>query len=257
MTRTLVLLAHPEPRSFTGAWADATAAAARAAGHAVTASDLVAEGFDPVERPGHYAAGPGPFDPLKAQEAGRLPADIAPRVAQVQAADRIVFHFPIWWFGPPAILMGWCDRVLVHGVLHDVDHRFDRGPCAGTSALFCVTTGASAAECGPDGREGDARLLLWPLAQTLRYLGMEVLEPVLVHGVHGYHEGAAKAELEARLAAVLDGQAGLIGGWDRHPRWPFNPDSDFDAAGRLRPGAPSHDPFIRHPGPQSSSRRDA
>jgi NAD(P)H dehydrogenase (quinone) len=28
---------------------------------------------------------------------------------------------------------------------------------------------------------------------------------------------------------------------------PFNADTDFDAEGRLRPDAPSHWPFIRHP----------
>ncbi|TYC64406.1 NAD(P)H-dependent oxidoreductase [Marinobacter sp. BW6] len=43
------------------------------------------------------------------------------------------------------------------------------------------------------------QMLLWPLAYTFRYLGFDVLRPLIVHGVHGYHKGAAKDDLENRL----------------------------------------------------------
>lgn len=247
---TLIVLAHPERRSFCGAWAEASAAAAVAAGDEVLWTDLYGMGFDTAERAAHYPAPPDPFDPLKAQEqasaASMLPPDVAAEVAKIRAADRILFHFPLWWFAPPAILKGWTERALVHGLLHDVGRRFDQGVLSGKVALFCVSTGAQAAESGPDGKEGETRLLLWPLAQTLRYCGMAVAEPVLAHGVHGYHRGEARTALEARLGAVLDGQAALLAGLDGRTRLPFNPDAEFDAEGRLRPDAPSHWPFIRH-----------
>jgi NAD(P)H dehydrogenase (quinone) len=183
-----------------------------------------------------------------AAAAGRLPEDVAGEVAKIRAADAIVFHFPLWWFAPPAMLKGWTERCLPHGALHDVENRFDRGMLRGKRALFCVTTGAKASEAGPDGKEGETRLLLWPLAYTLRYCGMDVAEPVLVHGVHGYHRGARKAELEARLGRVLAAQGEMIGGlWER-PLLPFNADAEFDAEGRLGAGAPSYWPFIRHEG---------
>jgi NAD(P)H dehydrogenase (quinone) len=60
---TLVVHAHPEPQSFTSAWAAASRAAAAARGP-VLASDLAAMRFDPVEGPGHYADPPVPFDAL-------------------------------------------------------------------------------------------------------------------------------------------------------------------------------------------------
>jgi NAD(P)H dehydrogenase (quinone) len=246
---TLVVHAHPDSAGFTSAWAAASREAAAARGP-VLASDLHGMGFDPVEGPGHYADPPVPFDALKAQEAAAaacaLPGDVAGEVVKVEAADRLILHFPLWWFAPPAMIKGWCERVLVHGLLQDADRRFDKGPCRGKSALFCVTTGANAAESGPDGREGDTRLWLMPLAMTLRYCGFDVLEPVLEHGVHGYQRGERKAALEARLAARLAGQGALLAGWDAGPRIAFNADGDFDAAGRLREGAPSHHPFIRH-----------
>ncbi|MDJ0824833.1 MAG: NAD(P)H-dependent oxidoreductase [Rhodobacter sp.] len=243
MARVLVVLAHPEPTSFNAAWADASVAGAEAAGSAVRFCDLHRLGFDPVERGAHYRID-GPFDPLKAQESRPVPPDTAPLAADLEWADQVVLHYPMWWFGPPAVLKGWLDRVLVHGRLHDVDHRFDTGRCRGKRALLCVSTGATAAESGPGGKEGDARLLVWPVAYALRYCGFDICAPVFVHGVHGYLEGAEKAALEARLRQVLAAQAGVMAGLAARELWPFNADTEFDADGRMRPGAPVHWPFI-------------
>lgn len=245
MSDVLIIAAHPEPSSFTLDWARASLAAAQAAGHRAHLCDLYAEGFDPAEGPAHYPGLQGPFDPLKAQEAGGQGADIKAMIAQVRRADLVVFHFPIWWFGPPAMLKGWFDRVLAHGQLHDVDNRFDRGPCRGKRALFCVSTGASEAECGPDGKEGNLRYLLWPLAYALRYCGFDVAEPAAVHSVHGYWSGVERDALEDRLRAALDAQAGVLEGIARRTLWPFHPDAAFDAEGRLKPGEPGLWPFIQ------------
>ena len=243
MARVLVVLAHPGPTSFNAAWAQTSVAGARAAGDEVRFCDLYGIGFDPAERGAFYGIADD-FDPLKAQESADVPGDVAPLVADFEWAERVVFHFPMWWFGPPAILKGWCDRVLVHGRVHDIDHRFDTGRGRGKRALFCVTLGATEAESGRGGKEGNARLLLWPLAYTLRYCGLDICDPVLTHGVHGYYEGDEKAALEARLAAVLEVQAGVMAGFGERAVWPFNADTDFDAEGRLRPDAPVHWPFI-------------
>lgn len=211
-------------------------------------SDLYALGFDPAERGAHY--GVSPFDALKAQEAasaeGRLPPDVAAEVDKIRAADLVILHFPLWWFAPPAMIKGWCDRALTHGALHNVDARFDTGLCRGKHVLFCVTTGANAAESSPAGKEGDTRLHLWPLAYTFRYLGFSVYEPELLHGVHGYHRGDRATALAARLRTALEGQAALVAGLPGRGTIPFNADTDFDQDGRLRPEAPSYSPFIRH-----------
>ena len=111
MTTTLIVLAHPEPTSFNADWARATAGAVEAAGEKVIWSDLYALGFDAAER-GAFYSDETPFDPLKAQATGDWPPDVAEEVEKIRAADNLIFHFPLWWFGPPAILKGWCDRVL-------------------------------------------------------------------------------------------------------------------------------------------------
>ncbi|MDJ1016388.1 MAG: NAD(P)H-dependent oxidoreductase [Paracoccaceae bacterium] len=252
MTTTLIVVAHPEIRSFNHAWARASADASLGLGHDVLWSDLNSMCFDPVERAAHYppAPGTGRFDPLKAQEAasesGRLPEDVLAEVEKLKKADRVIFHFPLWWFAPPGILKGWFDRVLVHGLLHDIDNRFDRGRFRGRKALFCVTTGASAEESAHDGREGNARMLLWPTAMTLRYMGYTVLAPEFAHGVHGYHPEAEVAEFEDRLRATLARQNSLIAEFDKRSEIQFNEDTDFGPDGRLLPDRPSYSKFIRH-----------
>ncbi len=252
MTTTLVILAHPESRSFNGAWAKATQDGCHTQGDTVLVSDLTQMGFDPVERATHYTdfSTASPFDPLKAQEAASedktLPQAVQTEIEKVLCADRLIFHFPIWWFAPPAILKGWCDRVLAHGATHTVDQRFDAGRFTGRKALFCVTTGSGASESAFNGKEGDIQMLLWPLAYTLRYLGFSVLKPKIVHGVHGYHTGPDKAALSARLIKVLEEQSALIGQFDDRPLVEFNADDDFDAQGQLKADRPSVTPFIRH-----------
>ncbi|WP_296422624.1 NAD(P)H-dependent oxidoreductase [Yoonia sp.] len=249
---TLIVLAHPDNGSFNGAWADATEQASAALGHTVLWSDLNAMGFDPVEGPQHYNLEDdgAPFDPLKAQENAAsktgLPGDVSAEIRKIQQADRIIFHFPLWWFSPPAILKGWCERVLVNGALHSVDQRFDTGLFRDKKALFCVTTGSKETESAYNGKEGNIDMLLWPMAYTLRYLGFQVLDPKTVHGVHGYHKGIAKDALHARLQLVLSAQHDVIADFDDQPVLHFNADSDFDDHGQLKTTRPSLSPFIRH-----------
>lgn len=247
-----MVLAHPDSRSFNSNWAAATVSAAKAQGREVLFSDLCSMRFDAVERADHYPGFPSykVFDPLKAQHdyAARetLPDVVAGEIAKIEAADWIIFHFPLWWFAPPAILKGWFERVLVHGRLHTVDRRFDTGLFKGRKALFCVTTSASDAECAFNGKEADTAMLLWSSAYTLRYLGFTVLEHKLVHGVHGYFEGEEKRLLDSRLQSVLKNQTELVDAFDSRPGLNFNADMDFDSRGRLKHSSPELSHFIRH-----------
>ena len=252
MVTTLIVLAHPDGRSFNGAWAEATQKACVNAGGTGLWSDLIAMSFDPVESKRHYPqiGYDSVFDALRAQEEAAkgnlLPADVAIEIEKMRQADRIIFHFPIWWFAPPAVLKGWFDRVLVHGELHSVKQRFDAGQFRGKKVLFCVTTGSSKAESSYDGNEGDIQMLLWPAAYALRYLGFSVLKPEIVNGVHGYHIGKECTALQARLRRILHGQESLIGNLDKRPLIQFNLDTDFNEDGKLRPDRPSYSQFIRH-----------
>ena len=223
MATVLIVVAHPNRESFTHNWAAASAEGARAAGHDVAICDLYADGFDPV------AAAPP-----------------EPQLAQLKAADWIILHFPLWWYGPPAMLKGWIDRVLVYGDTYDVEAPFERGPLRGKRALFCVSAGVQPAYCGPSGQGGDARLQLWPFAHALRFAGVAVLEPYVVPGIDSDQSPARRILMEAQIAQVLRDQPSRIAAFERLPVWATNPSSDFDATGALKPGAPVFSPFIRH-----------
>jgi NAD(P)H dehydrogenase (quinone) len=115
LRRVLVVVAHPCVDSLTHAAAAAAAGGARRAGHHVELVDLYADGsrvamtYD--ERVAYHGDQPL-IDPLAARY-----ADL------VRTSDVLVFVYPTWWSGPPAILKGWLERVLVRGVAFDFHPR--------------------------------------------------------------------------------------------------------------------------------------
>lgn len=109
--RVLVIFCHPSPGSFNAALHQRVLEALRARGHEVDDCDLYAEGFDPVLRADHLAT------------YHDVPANRAPvqrYVERLQRAEALVFVFPVWNFGLPAMLKGFFDRVLLPGVSFDM-----------------------------------------------------------------------------------------------------------------------------------------
>lgn len=250
--RALIVLAHPEPRSFNAHLATQAAEQLRRAGISVEVVDLYAEGFDPCEAAHHHRRRlqPERFDAQREQrhsaELGTLPADIQRHLQQLHAADLLVLQFPLWWFAAPAILKGWVDRVLVYGPMYNSRQRHEHGVMRGKRALLSVTTGSSARACAVDGREGDTGLLLWPLMYNLRYIGFEVMQP---HRVHGVRSGLAAQRVQAHddaLVAAVQGYRERLAHWQHWPTVPFNDSQDFEDGIVLRAQAAAHSPFIRH-----------
>jgi len=105
--RVLVLYAHPLADSFTAALHQCVLAALRRGGHDVDDCDLYAEGFDPVLTAAERAVYNTDHPDLSA---------VAGHVARLQATEAVVVCFPTWWYGMPAILKGYFDRVWAAGV---------------------------------------------------------------------------------------------------------------------------------------------
>lgn len=239
--QSLIVLSHPEPRSFNVTLKNVAVETLRRRGHGVEVSDLYAEGFDPVEAPRHYRdrANAEVFSPLgeqrRAYKADSLAAEVRREIARLERADLVILQFPLWWHAQPAMLKGWFDRVFVSGGLYTSRMRYDRGYFRGKRALVSVTTGAPAAAMGPGGRGGDMERLLWPIHYSLHYMGFAVLPPFLAHGVQGhgysYRDGDGFAELLdgyktawAERLATLDEEGPLaFPGWD-----------DWDEKGRAK-----------------------
>jgi len=102
--RLLVVYCHPVPESFVAALREAVLAGLAEAGHEVRLVDLYGEGFSPqLSTAERRAYG----------ERGVNEVALADHVDNVRWAEGLVFVYPTWWYGLPAMLKGWMDRVLL------------------------------------------------------------------------------------------------------------------------------------------------
>jgi NAD(P)H dehydrogenase (quinone) len=109
--RFLVIYAHPIEGSFQSALHRGVVDTLTAAGHEVDDCDLYSENFQPVlgagERRAYHSAAPDT-------------AAVASEIERLRRAEGLVFVFPTWWFGMPAILKGYIDRVWLPGVAFEL-----------------------------------------------------------------------------------------------------------------------------------------
>ena len=193
--RVLWLSAHPDPRSLNGALRDEGVRVLRERGHEVVESDLYAMHWNPVVDHEDFRHDPAErLDVLtesqRALETSTLSEDIRLEQEKLRRADTLVVQFPLWWFGMPAILKGWFDRLFVQGFAQGIPHpvtgramRYGDGGLSGRRAFVITTVGANAATTGPRGIHGDIDDVLFPLLHgTLWYTGMSVVPPLVVNG---------------------------------------------------------------------------
>lgn len=104
--KILLILGHPNEKSFNHAIAEASKSTLIKLGHQVVFHDLYAEGFDPI-LPNEEIPSNGEVDPK-----------IQTHCRELVSADGIIIVHPTWWGQPPAILKGWIDRVVRPGVAY-------------------------------------------------------------------------------------------------------------------------------------------
>ena len=132
--------------------------AARDQGWQVTLRDLCAEGFDPrltvSERSSYYSD---------------FQSEASKEIEELKRAQVLIFVFPTWWFGFPAVLKGWFDRIWAPGAAYD--HAPGFGPMIprldGLREVLAVTTMGAPAWV-------DWLVMRRPLARILR---MGIVKP--------------------------------------------------------------------------------
>jgi putative NADPH-quinone reductase len=136
--RLLIVYCHPDPESFAAAVFATVRDTLAAAGHELRCIDLYAEGFDPVmslaERRSY----------LVDTEANI--AALAPHVQALQWAEGWIAVYPTWYYGLPAMLKGWLDRVWLPGVTFEVasaKQRTIRGRLVNIRRFVGITTSGS------------------------------------------------------------------------------------------------------------------
>jgi NAD(P)H dehydrogenase (quinone) len=242
--RVLIVYAHPEPNSFNGAMKDVAVETLSGLGHEVEVSDLYAMDFAAGTTRRDFTTVANP-DYLKYQAEERhalehdgFAADVAGEIARLDAADLLIFQFPIYWFGMPALLKGWVDRVFAMGWAYGHGRWFNNGAFRGKRAMVAMSAGAHAGFFAPDGRYGDMGMILWPIHNGIfRFTGFDVLPPYVAYGVSRVDD-AARAEMLAAYRRHLETL-------DERPPLAFNDLDDFDESGRLKPGIASKAAFIR------------
>lgn len=214
-----IVHAHPEPQSLTSYLKNRAVTALENAGHEVIVSDLYAMRFKAVADGEDFTtrAAPARLDYKSESEHAYRTATQTPDVAEEQRrllwADAVILQFPLWWYGMPAILKGWVDRVFACGFAYGVGphgggkwgNRFGEGTLEGRRGMVMTNVGGRMAHYGPRGVNGAIDDLLWPIHHgVLFYPGIEVVPPTVFYEVDRADEAAVELMARTYVARLLE-----------------------------------------------------
>jgi len=134
--RCLVVYAHPVETSYCAALCAKTVETLRAGGHEVRLLDLYADGFEPVLSRAERLAYHTPVENEK---------PVREHLEHIKWAQAMVFVYPTWWYGLPAMLKGWLDRVWIPYVTFTLptDGSAIRGLMSHIERLVIITSSGS------------------------------------------------------------------------------------------------------------------
>jgi NAD(P)H dehydrogenase (quinone) len=145
--KVFVVYWHPEPQSFNAAMFRTACETFAAAGHEVRTSDLHEMRFDPVSGRKNFTTVKDPnylklqLEEMYATEMNAFSEEIESEIRKIEWCELMIWQFPLWWFGLPAALKGWVDRVLAMGRTYGGSRIYQSGVFRGKRALLSLTTG--------------------------------------------------------------------------------------------------------------------
>ncbi len=187
--KVLVVHAHPDPESFGAAVRDAAMRGLDAAGHDVTLLDLEAEDYQPC------LTGAEPSDPV-----------VQRHIDAVRNAEALVFTYPTFWSGLPAVSKGWIDRTLLDGGFSDRSSGTLRSELRHLRHVVGITTYGSPRPyrwlVGDAGRR-TLRHLRWSAGLRCRFhwLSLDTLD-----GRTQTERGAFLIEVEQAMTDIITGR---------------------------------------------------
>ncbi len=130
---------------------------------------------------------------------------------RLAACDLLIFQFPLWWLGLPAILKGWIDRVFAVGRAYGDGRSFDSGMLKGKRAMCSVTTGGPPGAFSDRGVYAEIGEILFPVHRgVFGFVGMTVIEPFVVYGAARLTDDERRAALDRYERRLLDLDAAPI-----------------------------------------------
>lgn len=103
MKKVLIINGHPDSLSYNQALFNAYKEGAATTAAMISEINIGALQFDPNLRYGY-------------RQRMELEPDLLDALEKIKAADHIVWIFPMWWYGYPAVMKGFIDRAFLPGI---------------------------------------------------------------------------------------------------------------------------------------------
>jgi NAD(P)H dehydrogenase (quinone) len=180
----VIIYAHPGPKSFNRAILERVESILRKAKKTFEVRDLYASRFNPSLGANEiYPAGHV-----------KIPQDVEREQNFIREAAAMIFIYPIWWFGMPAILKGYIDRVFSEGFAYSIDGEKLTGLLTGKKAVIINTTGGPRELFARTGYEEAMRKATD--SAIIEFCGMEIVEHRYLYGVQSIDDAARKRMLD-------------------------------------------------------------
>jgi putative NADPH-quinone reductase len=187
--KVFVVYWHPEPQSFNAAMFQTACDTLIAAGHEVRTSDLHEMRFDPVSSRKNFTTVKDSdflkpqLEEMYATEMNGFSHEIESEIGKIEWCELMIWQFPLWWFGLPAALKGWVDRVFAMGRTYGGGKIYETGMFRGKRALLSLTTGGPEDAYRKGAFNGDMAGILRPIQRgVLQFVGFDVLAPQIIYG---------------------------------------------------------------------------
>ncbi|CAA9196609.1 FMN-dependent NADH-azoreductase [Flavobacterium bizetiae] len=175
--KNLIVYAHPNSGSLNHFFKRTVLLSLQKSGAEIKVRDLNQINFNPVLS----------LDDMNGQRMGKVADDVKKEQDFITWADRIIFIYPIWWTGMPAIMKGYIDRVFSYGFAYRYDQGIQKGLLTGKKTIIINSHGKSNAEYEAMGM--DKALALTSDTGIFTYSGLEIQE-------HFYFDKADRASQE-------------------------------------------------------------
>ncbi|MWB95085.1 flavodoxin family protein [Flavobacterium sp. GA093] len=176
--KNLIIYAHPNSASLNHFFKQTVLESLEESGQEVVVRDLYQINFNPVLS----------LNDMNGQRIGQVADEVKNEQDFISWADRIVFVYPIWWTGMPAIMKGYIDRVFSYGFAYRYDQGIQKGLLTGKQTIIINSHGKSNAEYEAMGM--DKALMLTSDTGIFTYCGLEIKE-------HFYFDKADRATDES------------------------------------------------------------
>ena len=126
--KVLVINGHPDQESFNYALSKAYISGLRNAEAQVELLNIADLDFNPNLKYGY-------------RKISELETDLLQAIDQIKQADHLVWVLPMWWYGMPALMKGFIDRIFLPGLFfkYQKDNPFPKKLLKGKTARLVIT----------------------------------------------------------------------------------------------------------------------